>query len=96
LDLIPKASSKDDGTQAYLYTRQPGNLSDVGLTTNYEQLQNQLQQYVWYYSKLVKIAVVYYDFGKSNFILKMHKTSLLNPTKFVYYGTVISVNLTLF
>ena len=43
LDLILKVSSKDEGTQAYLYTQQRRNLSNVGLETNYKQLQNQLQ-----------------------------------------------------
>jgi len=33
LDLIPKASSNDKDTQAYLYTQQPENLNDVGLQT---------------------------------------------------------------
>jgi len=41
--MIPKASLKDEGAQAYLYTQQPGNLSNVGQITNYKQLQNQLQ-----------------------------------------------------
>jgi len=45
LDLISKVSSKEEGIQAYLYTRQPGNLNDVGLTTNYEQLQQIVQSY---------------------------------------------------
>ncbi|KEH29772.1 hypothetical protein MtrunA17_Chr4g0025581 [Medicago truncatula] len=43
LDLLPKDTSKDEGTQTYLYVQQPGNLSNVGLETNYKQLQNQLQ-----------------------------------------------------
>jgi len=34
LDLIPKDSSIDEGTQVYLYAQQLENLSDVGLTTN--------------------------------------------------------------
>jgi len=42
LDLIPKASSKDERTQ------QPENLSNVGVITNYKELQNQLQQVAFY------------------------------------------------
>jgi len=30
----PKVSSKDEGTQAYLYTQQPENLSNVGQIIN--------------------------------------------------------------
>ena len=40
----PKSQLKDEGTQAYLYTQQPGNQGNVGQITNYKQLQNQLQQ----------------------------------------------------
>jgi len=39
LGLVPKANSKDEDTQAYLYIQQSENLSDVGITTNYNQLQ---------------------------------------------------------
>jgi len=39
LNLIPKASLKDEDTQ------QPGNLNNVGLKINYKQLQNQLQHF---------------------------------------------------
>jgi len=38
LDLIRKTSFQDDGTETYLYTQQPRNLSNMGLTTNYKQL----------------------------------------------------------
>jgi len=42
LDLIPKASTKDEDTQTYLYIKQLGNLINVGLESNYKQLKNQL------------------------------------------------------
>jgi len=57
LDLILKVSSKDEGTQAYLYTQQRRNLSNVGLETNYKQLQNQLQRH-WHLSILSVLLVL--------------------------------------
>ncbi len=48
LYFITKANSKDEGTQTYLYTQQPGNPSNEKQITNYKQLQNQLQQVAFY------------------------------------------------
>jgi len=50
LDLITKANSKDEGTQTYLYTQQPGNPSNGKQITNYKQFQNQLQHVTHYYT----------------------------------------------
>jgi len=51
LDPIPKASSKDEGTQAYLYTKQPGNLNNVEQITNNKLLQHPPLHLAWTWVK---------------------------------------------